>query len=66
MAATLRGEFGDRLPSGLTPEAAAPLVVAVMDGLQFQWLHDRDAVDMPALFRAFVSLLGQGDEAAEG
>ncbi|CAM5727377.1 TetR/AcrR family transcriptional regulator [Streptomyces mordarskii] len=66
MAATLRGEFGDRLPGGLTPEAAAPLVVAVMDGLQFQWLHDRDAVDMPALFRAFVSLLGQGDEEAEG
>ncbi|GAA2323837.1 TetR family transcriptional regulator [Streptomyces violaceusniger] len=66
MAAILRGEFGDRLPGGLTPEAAAPLLVAVMDGLQFQWLHDRDAVDMPALFRAFVSLLGQGDEAAEG
>lgn len=64
MAATLRGEFGDRLPGGLTPEGAAPLLVAVMDGLQFQWLHDPEAVDMPALFRAFVSLLGQGDEEA--
>lgn len=64
MAATLRGEFGDRLPGGLTPEDAAPLLVAVMDGLQFQWLHDPESVDMPALFRAFVSLLGQGEEEA--
>lgn len=64
MADTLRAEFGDRLPGGLTPEAAAPLLVAVLDGLQFQWLHDPDAVDMPALFRTFVSLLGRGDEGA--
>jgi AcrR family transcriptional regulator len=64
MADTLRGEFGDRLPGGLTPESAAPLLVAVLDGLQFQWLHDPDAVDMPALFRAFVSLLGRGDDDA--
>ncbi|WP_055550554.1 TetR/AcrR family transcriptional regulator [Streptomyces sp. NBRC 110028] len=62
MADTLRRECGDRLPGGLTPESAAPLLVAVLDGLQFQWLHDPDAVDMPALFRAFVSLLRQGDE----
>lgn len=64
MADSLRGEFGDRLPGGLTPEGAAPLLVAMLDGLQFQWLHDPDAVDMPALFRAFVSLLRQGDEGA--
>ncbi|MFI0819692.1 TetR/AcrR family transcriptional regulator [Streptomyces sp. NPDC021098] len=64
MADSLRGEFGDRLPGGLTPEGAAPLLVAMLDGLQFQWLHDPDAVDMPALFRAFVALLRQGDEGA--
>ncbi|WP_328538944.1 TetR/AcrR family transcriptional regulator [Streptomyces sp. NBC_00344] len=58
MAATLRGEFGDRLPGGLTPDEAAPLLVAVMDGLQYQWLLDPEAVDMPAAFRAFVALLG--------
>ncbi|MFC0600919.1 TetR/AcrR family transcriptional regulator [Streptomyces palmae] len=58
MADTLRGEFGDRLPSGLTPEAVAPLLVAVLDGLQFQWLHDPERVDMPAVFRSFVALLG--------
>ncbi|MGO4422695.1 TetR/AcrR family transcriptional regulator [Streptomyces sp. NPDC000941] len=59
MAATLRGEFGDRLPGGLRPEEAAPLLVAVMDGLQYQWLHDPEAVDMPAAFRSFLALLGQ-------
>ncbi|MBL1100051.1 TetR/AcrR family transcriptional regulator [Streptomyces coffeae] len=65
MADTLRGEFGDRLPGGQTPEEVAPLLVAVMDGLQFQWLHDPEAVDMPALFRTFVSLLAaRGAEGA--
>ncbi|MDN3297221.1 TetR/AcrR family transcriptional regulator [Streptomyces ficellus] len=58
MAAVLRAEYGDRLPGGLTPEQAAPLVAAVMDGLQYQWLLDPDAVDMPAAFRDFLRLLG--------
>ncbi|RRS02182.1 TetR/AcrR family transcriptional regulator [Glycomyces terrestris] len=57
MAATLRGRWGDRLPSGLTPEEAAPLVVAIMDGLQYQWLHDPESIDMPASFRAFLRLV---------
>ncbi|HEX2142942.1 MAG TPA: TetR/AcrR family transcriptional regulator [Glycomyces sp.] len=57
MIATLRQEWGDRLPSGLTPEDAAPLVIAIMDGLQFQWLHEPETFDMPAAFRAFVRLL---------
>ncbi|MGW0549319.1 TetR/AcrR family transcriptional regulator [Streptomyces altiplanensis] len=57
MAAALRAEYGDRLPGGLTPERAAPLLVAVMDGLQYQWLLDPQEVDMPAAFRDFLSLL---------
>jgi AcrR family transcriptional regulator len=57
MTATLRLEWGDRLPSGLTPEEAAPLVVAIMDGLQYQWLHEPESFDMPAAFKAFVRLL---------
>lgn len=57
IAATLRHEWGDRLPSGLTPEEVAPLLVAIMDGLQFQWLHEPENFDMPAAFRAFVRLL---------
>lgn len=56
-AASLRQEWGDRLPSGLTPEEAAPLLIAIMDGLQFQWLHEPESFDMPAAFRAFVRLL---------
>lgn len=65
-AASLRAEYGDRLPGGLTPEQAAPLLVAVMDGLQVQWLLDPDRVDMPAAFRAFVALLEGPDEPPTG
>jgi AcrR family transcriptional regulator len=57
MATVLRMEFGERLPGGLTPERAAPLITAVMDGLQYQWLLDPEAVDMPAAFRDFLRLL---------
>ncbi|MCX4574773.1 TetR/AcrR family transcriptional regulator [Streptomyces sp. NBC_01571] len=59
MAQVLRTEYGERLPSGLTPERAAPLLVAVMDGLQYQWLLDPESVDMPAAFRDFLVLLGE-------
>ncbi|MET9609219.1 TetR/AcrR family transcriptional regulator [Streptomyces sp. NPDC006512] len=63
MAAVLRAEFGERLPSGLTPEQAAPLLTAVMDGLQYQWLLAPESVDMPAAFQAFLTLL-RGTEPA--
>ena len=59
MAGVLRTEYGDRLPNGLTPERAAPLLVAVMDGLQYQWLLDPESVDMPGAFRDFLALLGE-------
>ncbi|MFB7505593.1 TetR/AcrR family transcriptional regulator [Streptomyces broussonetiae] len=59
MAAVLRAEYGDRLPNGLTPERTAPLLVAVMDGLQYQWLLDPESVDMPGAFRDFLRLLGE-------
>ncbi|MFE5889077.1 TetR/AcrR family transcriptional regulator [Streptomyces sp. NPDC002285] len=59
MAEVLRAEYGDRLPNGLTPERTAPLLVAVMDGLQYQWLLDPESVDMPGAFRDFLSLLGE-------
>ncbi|MFF0554754.1 TetR/AcrR family transcriptional regulator [Streptomyces sp. NPDC004266] len=62
MADILRLEFGERLPGGLTPERAAPLLTAVMDGLQYQWLLDPAAVDMPGAFRDFLRLLrGDGE-----
>ncbi|GGL68022.1 TetR family transcriptional regulator [Streptomyces fumigatiscleroticus] len=59
MAEALRAVYGERLPSGLTPERAAPLMVAVLDGLQYQWLLDPESVDMPGAFRDFLSLLGE-------
>ncbi|MFE3139507.1 TetR/AcrR family transcriptional regulator [Streptomyces scopuliridis] len=60
MADVLRDEFGDRLPGGLTPERAAPLLTAVMDGLQYQWLLEPESVDMPTAFRDFLMLLRSG------
>ncbi|AXI71413.1 TetR/AcrR family transcriptional regulator [Streptomyces bacillaris] len=60
MAATLRAEYGESLPGGLTPERAAVLLVAVMDGLQYQWLLDPEAVDMPEAFEDFLGLLRGG------
>ncbi|MFI1070326.1 TetR/AcrR family transcriptional regulator [Streptomyces puniciscabiei] len=59
MTSVLRTEYGDRLPNGLTPERTAPLLVAVMDGLQYQWLLDPESVDMPGAFRDFLRLLGE-------
>ncbi|MFR0352371.1 TetR/AcrR family transcriptional regulator [Streptomyces sediminimaris] len=59
MAGMLRAEYGERLPNGLTPERTAPLLVAVMDGLQYQWLLDPESVDMPGAFRDFLALLGE-------
>ncbi|EST23972.1 TetR/AcrR family transcriptional regulator [Streptomyces roseochromogenus] len=59
MATVLRTEYGNRLPNGLTPERTAPLLVAVMDGLQYQWLLDPESVDMPGAFRDFLRLLGE-------
>ncbi|MFJ4198716.1 TetR/AcrR family transcriptional regulator [Streptomyces sviceus] len=59
MAVALRTEYGDRLPNGLSPERTAPLLVAVMDGLQYQWLLDPETVDMPGAFRDFLRLLGE-------
>ncbi|MEU9442522.1 TetR/AcrR family transcriptional regulator [Streptomyces sp. NPDC048304] len=59
MAAVLRAEYGDRLPNGLAPERTAPLLIAVMDGLQYQWLLDPESVDMPGAFRDFLRLLGE-------
>ncbi|GMA29102.1 TetR/AcrR family transcriptional regulator [Arenivirga flava] len=44
---------GDLRP-GLTPESAARATVAMMDGLQVQWLLDRDALDMAEELRTFL------------
>jgi AcrR family transcriptional regulator len=43
----------------LTPEQAATLTIAVLDGLHLQWLLQPDEIDVPDLFTAFLSLLRQ-------
>ncbi|SDQ30954.1 TetR/AcrR family transcriptional regulator [Microbacterium sp. cf332] len=49
-----------RLRHGMTPRRAAITAIALMDGLQVQWLLDRDALDMAvelrALFASFVDI----------
>ncbi|GAB3405073.1 TetR/AcrR family transcriptional regulator [Flindersiella endophytica] len=64
MAAGFAAEYADRLPVGVTPEQAAVMLIAVLDGMQVQWLLDPDEIDMPALFRTFLGLLGHDPEAA--
>lgn len=61
----LRAEFGDRLAGGRTPEQVAPLLLAVMDGLQTQWLLDPQTVDMGDSFRNFIALLGPEPDPAD-
>ncbi|MEO6826465.1 MAG: TetR/AcrR family transcriptional regulator [Microbacteriaceae bacterium] len=39
------------LRPGITPQVAARILLALVDGLQLQWLYDRDAVDVPAVIR---------------
>ncbi|MCI2957050.1 TetR/AcrR family transcriptional regulator [Agromyces atrinae] len=45
------------LRPGVTPASAASQTVAMMDGLQVQWLLDRDSVDMSAELAAFLSTI---------
>ena len=57
IAEAIRTELGDDLPASLTPEQASSLLIAVMDGLQLQWLLHPEEIDMPQLVHAFTQLL---------
>jgi AcrR family transcriptional regulator len=50
-----RGDLDPRLDAGST----ATQLLAVLDGLQVQWLLDPDRVDMTATLRDFLDTLGQ-------
>lgn len=53
-------ERGGRLRPGLRPADAARIIIAAMDGLQIQWLLERDAperVDMAAVLRTTLESL---------
>jgi AcrR family transcriptional regulator len=49
----LAQDDGD-LPSHRDPEREAVRLIALWDGLQYQWLYDRDAVDVAAQLRAHL------------
>lgn len=57
LAAMVRDELGFSLRAGLTPETAATLLIAVMDGLQLQWLLSDEQVEMAGAFRGMLGLL---------
>lgn len=62
-AALEHGVTSGEIKAGVDCPAVATEVFALMDGLQLQWLHDPEAVDMVALFRGYVERL-KGDLAA--
>jgi AcrR family transcriptional regulator len=61
----LRGRFGERLPSGLTPETAAVALMALFDGLQQQWV-DEAAGGAPDAVRDVLATLLFGSRHAAG
>ncbi|WP_198652813.1 TetR/AcrR family transcriptional regulator [Actinocorallia populi] len=61
MVAAFTDRWGERLPSGLTPRAAAVALLALLDGMQQQWLLDRDQADHPQIIREVLTVvLGTG------
>jgi AcrR family transcriptional regulator len=53
----LAGQREGTITDAVSPEMAARLCLAVVDGLQIQWLLDPDSVDMVAAFDAFWQML---------
>jgi AcrR family transcriptional regulator len=53
-------EHGE-LREGVSPAAAARATIALMDGLQIQWLLDRESVDMAADLRTYLGSLVTGE-----
>lgn len=49
--------YGQRLPSGLSPRAAAMALLALLDGMQEQWLLDQEQSDYPEIMREVFSVL---------
>ncbi|MFI5839924.1 TetR family transcriptional regulator [Catenuloplanes sp. NPDC051500] len=58
MAGALRTAQADGdVAAGVDVETAAVSLIALMDGLQIQWLLDRDTVDMPGALDDFLGRL---------
>lgn len=54
-----------RIRKDINVEQLSALVMAVLDGLQTQWLLDPEQVDMAAAFKVFAHILNQGLQAQE-
>ncbi|WP_286214349.1 TetR family transcriptional regulator C-terminal domain-containing protein [Demequina sediminis] len=50
-----RARRGGELRRKSDPEEIAAQVIALLDGLQVQWLLDRTAVDLEGLVRGFLN-----------
>jgi AcrR family transcriptional regulator len=59
----LAGE--DRLSPGISPESAAIGTLAIMDGLQIQWLLDPSGIDMPRELAKYLSTITDIDFTVE-
>ncbi|MCZ0997054.1 TetR/AcrR family transcriptional regulator [Streptomyces mirabilis] len=57
MIAQLTERYGELLPSGLSPRAAARAMLAMLDGMQQQWLLDGEQDDYPEIMRDVLSVL---------
>ncbi|ABW09929.1 transcriptional regulator, TetR family [Parafrankia sp. EAN1pec] len=57
MAADFTARWGERLPNGLTPRAAATALLALLDGMQQQWLLDRSQTDHSEIIRDVLAVL---------
>lgn len=57
MVERLTERYGERLPSGLAPRAVAAAMMAMLDGMQQQWLLDGDRTDYPDIMRDVLSVL---------
>ena len=49
--------YGPRMPSGLSAQAAATVVLAMIEGMQLQWLLEPEQTDYPAIMRDALSVL---------
>ena len=57
LTAIAHAEAHDQLEPDVDQRSAARTIIALMDGLQVQWLLDPDAVDMPAVVRMTLDAL---------
>ncbi|RSN67350.1 MULTISPECIES: TetR/AcrR family transcriptional regulator [Actinomadura] len=57
MVRSFTERWGERLPSGLTPRAAATALLALLDGMQQQWLLDRGQDDHPEIIEDVLTVL---------